>query len=327
MNDDDLHLRERIEKEINFARKNPRLFSLKATKIISNFKGNVWKVDNTEITTIEGPKALIEAIAFLNTNPCLDPLIMQKEINQSVDNKFDNIIGNKDDEDLIYRLNCNCIAFGELFELINYENISSFSVVLSLIMCDGDKERQARKILFCKSIKHIGAISGLIPSSQKKCVIINFVQHFYKFDQKIPDSIFKSYEKEINENIKYTKEKFAQKKILDKFEEKILLQSISSATNNLNADDFILSLTRPKYKVYQMINENFNSKAHLDQFFDQNERQIPYNNTFDEEALEALPEGVVKVVSRHISGKNMKHLIRKKVYYQDWTIDTLIYKQ
>ena len=312
--------RESIAAEINLLRKNPKAFSARANELVCNFKGNLWKIDNTEIVTKEGPKALIEAIAFLKTCPSLEPLLVQEEINQAVDYQLETIISNKDEDDLLYRLNCNCVAFGDLYELISYGNISPFSAILNFIICDGEKNRQSRKILLSTNIKYLGLISSIIPDTQRRCFIFNFVQHFYRFNEKIPGHIYLSYVNEINENVKYIQEKKAQKKLQAAFEEKSLQKTISSASNALNAEDFILSLTRPNSKVYQFLNEKIMTKEKLEEFFSKNIKTCD----LEEDKLEELPEGVLKIVVRKISKKN-KTMIRKKIYYQDETIDTLFY--
>ena len=324
---------ENIIEQVNLARTNPKIFSKKLEKLFNNYKGNILKIENCGLDTKEGIKGLVEAIAFMKTLHPTYPLTTHNLISNSTVIHVNSYIfnpGENEKNNLKYRLNVDGNAFGELFELINYGNISPFYVVANFIICDGDKKREARKILFSKNIKYISVSSGIVPETQRICVLINFVQYFYKFDETIPKNIYQEFENEIKENFNLIKEmKILTSSInpVIKLEFGDTLQSVSFPTIALNAEDFILSLTCRKRKNNEenYLNTEFKSKEELEDFFKENTvEKIEYDEDIDEGTIECLPEGIKKIIVRNT---NDKILVRKKIYYTDGTIDSICYNK
>jgi hypothetical protein len=87
----------------------------------------------------------------------------------------------------------------------------------------------------------------------------------------------------------------------------------------------MLSMTRPKPRFFLKENEFLKNKEECEEFFMKGDDDLIYNNLIDEEILEDLPEGIKKIVVRNIKGKKGKILVRKKIYYNDETIDTIFF--
>lgn len=87
----------------------------------------------------------------------------------------------------------------------------------------------------------------------------------------------------------------------------------------------MLSMSRFKPKYFLKDNEYLKTKEDCEEFFIKGEKEIVYNNKIDEEMIDDLPEGVVKIVVRNIKGKRGKVLIRKKIFYSDETVDTVFF--
>jgi hypothetical protein len=154
------------------------------------------------------------------------------------------------------------------------------------------------------------------------------VQNFYCFNETIPNNIFKEFKQEINDNFRLREERNAQKKQRQDAEndekERMLMNSVSSPTNVLSAEDFMLSLTKPKVIKEQFENDLFKSKEELVEFFSKGEDSSEYfNDNFDEETFEELPDYVARIVVRNVPSRKGKVIVRKKVFYIDGTIDTI----
>ncbi len=215
MNENELlNFNQRVISEINVARTFPRIFATKAFNTVCNYKGTLLKIEGNEVNTKEGVKGLLNAIAFLRTVHPLYSYNQQDEINRAAEEQLNNFQNNKEEEELRYRLNTYCYAFGNLIELMSIGDLSPFNIVLNFIIGDGDKSKEARQIIFSQTYKDIGISSGILPGSKKNCVILNFVQHFFHLNDTIPSNLIDEYEDEIKEIRMKKEEKTTQKKNL-----------------------------------------------------------------------------------------------------------------
>jgi hypothetical protein len=190
--------------ELNLARSNPKEYAKKLTKIKSNIKDNLLNLNGNGIYFTEGTKAFDEAIEFLKSYPTPSNLTLSwtKGIVSSADELLNYLIlhegieGMSEMEKKIYdldkRMNHYGASFGELDELIDYGTFDPEYVVVNFIVCDGDKERKERQILFNPLIKFCGISAAILPSN-KMCTVINLAEFFYNPGEVVPQSILQKF--------------------------------------------------------------------------------------------------------------------------------------
>jgi len=158
--------------EINKVRNKPSSYSEKISNNKSNFNGLIFKTPNSKYNdkTKEGVAAYEEAEQFLKTCPenqnelipsvglCRIALDFLKEFNDNgieID-KVDNI----DIKKITAKYG---LCSGNLCKLIASGGDELERIVINLIVCDGDQNREQRNKLFDKSFKKIGVAHGKHP--------------------------------------------------------------------------------------------------------------------------------------------------------------------
>jgi len=158
--------------EINKVRNKPSSYSEKISNNKSNFNGLIFKTPNSKYNdkTKEGVAAYEEAEQFLKTCPenqnelipsvglCRIALDFLKEFN---DNGIE--IDKVDNIDIKKITSKYGLCSGNLCKLIASGGDELERIVINLIVCDGDQNREQRNKLFDKSFKKIGVAHGKHP--------------------------------------------------------------------------------------------------------------------------------------------------------------------
>jgi len=151
--------------EINKVRKEPSSYSEIISKNKSNFNGLIFKTPNSKynVNTKEGVSAYEEAEQFLKNCPgnenelvgsvglCRIAQDFLKEFNDN-EIKIDKVDNIKIKKIIDKYGKCS----GNLCKLIATGGDELESVIINLIVCDGDTNRSQRNILFDKSFQKIG---------------------------------------------------------------------------------------------------------------------------------------------------------------------------
>lgn len=193
--------REIIE-EINLARTNPIEYAAKLERFSTQLNNlNKLMVGNEEMYFREGISIFEETIQFLLELKPLPPVENIEGLDESANElllvmKMEEGVNksefSKTHMDLENRLDHFGLFFGEFSEMINYGILNPELIVMNFALCDKDKNRTDRKILFNELFKYIGISNGILPSG-KNCTIINFVQYFFKPGETIPQNILNKY--------------------------------------------------------------------------------------------------------------------------------------
>ena len=193
-----------ILNEINFAREHPDEFIEKLQELRETCEGstdNCLYINNVPFLYNDLCGSLDDAISFLSKQKNICPLIYSKTITQACDYLLDELIAHDGLEDekinqytLENRLNMFGKPLGEIYELIDYGMFDPEFIVINFILCDGDKQKYERNVIFNPNIKYIGIASALLPSD-KICTIINCCEEFFGKYENIPVNIQKKYEK------------------------------------------------------------------------------------------------------------------------------------
>ena len=187
--------------EINFARTKPSEYAAKLERIGSTLTGRKVKVGNSIMKLKEGSAIFDETIQYLLNIGQMDPLELCDGLSESANELLSILIiqegvdmsdFNLDIYDLEHRLDHFGVYFGEFSELIDYGSFDPEFVVVNFLLSDGDETRNDRHTIMNPLMKYCGITSGILPST-KKCTILNFVQHYYKPGEEIPDKMLQNY--------------------------------------------------------------------------------------------------------------------------------------
>ena len=189
--------------EINFAREHPDEFIEKLEELRETVEGatdNYLYINNVPFLYNDLCGSLDDAISFLKKQNPVEALTYNKNITQACDYLLDELIAHDGLEDekieeytLEKRLNLFGKPFGEIYELIDYGMFDPEFIVINFILCDDDKKKYERNVIFNPKIKYIGIASSILPSD-KICTIINCCEEFFSKKEKIPTNILKKYE-------------------------------------------------------------------------------------------------------------------------------------
>ncbi len=192
---------EEVISEINFARTKPSEYAAKLERICSKITGHKVQVGNSTMKLREGAKIFDEAIQYLLNIGQMEPLELCDGLSESANELLSILIiqegvdmsdFNLDIYDLEHRLDHFGVYFGEFSELIDYGSFDPEFVVVNFLLSDGDETRNDRHTVMNPLMKYCGITSGILPST-KKCTIINFVQHYYKPGEEIPEKMLQNY--------------------------------------------------------------------------------------------------------------------------------------
>ena len=187
--------------EINFARTKPSEYAAKLERISSTLSGRKVKVGKSTMKLKEGAAIFDETIQYLLNIGQMEPLELCDGLSESANELLSILIiqegvdmsdFNLDIYDLEHRLDHFGVYFGEFSELIDYGSFDPEFVVVNFLLSDGDETRNDRHTVMNPLMKYCGITSGILPST-KKCTILNFVQHYFKPGEEVPDKILQTY--------------------------------------------------------------------------------------------------------------------------------------
>ena len=187
--------------EINFARTKPSEYAAKLERISSTLSGRKVKVGKSTMKLKEGAAIFDETIQYLLNIGQMEPLELCEGLSESANELLSILIiqegvdmsdFNLDIYDLEHRLDHFGVYFGEFSELIDYGSFDPEFVVVNFLLSDGDETRNDRHTIMNPLMKYCGITSGILPST-KKCTILNFVQHYFKPGEEIPDKMLQTY--------------------------------------------------------------------------------------------------------------------------------------
>jgi hypothetical protein len=187
--------------EINFARTKPSEYAAKLERISSTLSGRKVKVGKSTMKLKEGAAIFDETIQYLLNIGQMEPLELCEGLSESANELLSILIiqegvdmsdFNLDIYDLEHRLDHFGVYFGEFSELIDYGSFDPEFVVVNFLLSDGDEMRNDRHTVMNPLMKYCGITSGILPST-KKCTILNFVQHYFKPGEEIPDKMLQTY--------------------------------------------------------------------------------------------------------------------------------------
>ena len=206
---------EQLVNKINEFRTNPKGYAKKINEYVSCFKGKTLKLPGTNIgiKTQEGAAAYIEAVEFLSKQDGVEPFepslglarISADFIAEAQEKDLDEL-GNIDLSEIIAKYG----AFdGDLNRAIEFGGEDPESVLINLIVCDGDPSRGNRESLLSTSLKKIGVANAKHPTYRNFTIIITCTKFINTYDSN-DDGFLKEEAEETSappkENIKETDE-------------------------------------------------------------------------------------------------------------------------
>lgn len=350
--------------ELNHVRRDPVSYSKKVQKWIEDFDENesALNINGCGMFISEGKEVFHEAVEFLKKVTPLSGLTYSLGIGKGADELLNLLILHdgipemsrmeKSYYDLEKRTNLYGEAYGELDELIDYGTFDPSYVILNFILCDGDKKRKERSIIFNPNVKYCGLSSGLLPS-ERVCTVINFTEYFFNPGETIPQSIIDKFSNSTYNNTitSYKKETMPFSPIPYNTTTDYLTPNETPVRRKNSANNYKEKENR--YKDYIIFENNPNTQSYQEsgsKFFDKNtlysntntsqhpltnHSSIYQNSTIKSmpsvEATE-LPEGVerIKFTEKLVKNKstNQNEIIVKKVtFYIDGRTDTVLYKK
>jgi uncharacterized protein YkwD len=153
--------------EMNKVRTNPQSYIAHLEEYKKLFKGKNVDYPSFMMITLEGTKAVDEAIKFLQSAPKLEPLQYSTGLTKAAKLQLTDLMENyalghtgKDGSNIPKRL----ARFGKVGKLGGENIMNQFSnpkdVVMLLIIDDGLKQRGHRKNIFNKTFKQVGIAFG-----------------------------------------------------------------------------------------------------------------------------------------------------------------------
>ena len=192
---------EEVISEINLARTKPSEYAAKLERISSTLQGRKVKVGKSIMKLKEGAAIFDETIQYLLNIGHMEPLELCEGLSESANELLSILIiqegvdmsdFNLDIYDLEHRLDHFGVYFGEFNELIDYGSFDPEFIVVNFLLSDGDETRNDRHTVMNPLMKYCGITSGILPST-KKCTILNFVQHYFKPGEEIPEKMLQNY--------------------------------------------------------------------------------------------------------------------------------------
>ena len=173
-------------KEVNELRKNPAGYAQKLVKSKGYFKKEqhqgkfVWKHPDAErgLLTEEGPAAYDEAINFLKKAKPVGALTASKGLNK-IAAEF--LLEYQKDPEANVEFDSVVEKFGkfegQIKRQVEFGSPTAERVVVSLVVCDGDKSRGQREVLLSKDLKQIGVAHGS-HDTFRQCSVLVYCEKF-----------------------------------------------------------------------------------------------------------------------------------------------------
>jgi uncharacterized protein YkwD len=167
-----------VVREINLARQHPGVYVDFLKQLRGNFRGRVlvWPGEKTRRTS-EGASAVDEAIRFLRHARPVSPLIispgMVRAAAEHVADQAAGTVGHtgSDHSTPADRISRHGTLHGCWSENISYGNSRARNIVLALIVDDGLRSRQHRRIVFNPAFRYAGAALGSHARYRTACTV------------------------------------------------------------------------------------------------------------------------------------------------------------
>lgn len=233
-----------VREEIHCARTNPIKYSIKIEKLLKeNFDSenrNILYINDYPVYAKEGKQAFLEAYKFLKNITPISSLKSANGLTKSAEDLvnvvtlYDGDFSNNNKlEEIHTRMNKYGAALGNIYEMIDYGSFDPEFVVINLLVCDGDKTRKNRSIIFNKSFRYIGVSSGLMPSD-KVCTVVNYSEYYYQKGDIIPSHVIDKFK--VNSKLMITEKAMAPFPVSRKVTP---LHSPQRVNNNNNISGYI----------------------------------------------------------------------------------------
>ena len=176
-----------IVREINDLRRNPKAYVEKLVKNKQYFKegSNIWKHPDSKaaIKTEEGPAAYDEAIYFLKTKAKpVGTLTPSKGLNNIASDflaEYQKDFNSKVEMDPIIQKYGDFT--GNFRRLVQFGSPIAETIIINLLVGDGDKSRGYRDALLCPDYKKVGVAFGT-HETYRQCTVICACQDFKNKD-------------------------------------------------------------------------------------------------------------------------------------------------
>lgn len=289
----------KILKELNYARENPKEYADKLLSYKQYFKGDIMRIPGqTAIKTNEGFAAFEEAAKILQNSSPLCALSFNVHLNEIANEALSSIV-KSNDADAANNINIDELIgkrgqiAGQFSQAVDFGSATPDLVVVNLIVDDGDLNRGNRGNILNPKF----TITGIAHSTHKTfhhCTVITYARHFIPTGEdpgNLSDDCYERVEKKTEDVV--------------------------------NKQEFIAKEVPPKKEEYKTRTE-----PKLDT---QQELQIPkfvYVKTEKGEDFN-LPNGVEKIERQEkiiVEDGKKRKCVKEKRFFKDGTVETDIYK-
>jgi hypothetical protein len=295
-----------ILKEINFARTKPKEYAEKLLGFKENFKGDILRIPgHTAIKTLEGFKAFEEAADVLNKQSPLGPIIFNTFLSKISEDALA-VISNSDDADAANTIDLDELISkhgqiaGQFSQAVDFGSFSSETVVINLLVDDGDVNRGNRANILNPKFCILGIATGKHKTFHNVTVIC-FARHFIPTGEdpaNLSDDCYETNDEKTNrENSKLSEQKKDINSVMNN------IKNIALSENFKDEDNQPISVP-PKY-------------LYVDEKTDK-------ENDFD------LPKGIERMEKHEkviIEEGLKRRLIKETRYMKDGSVETDIYKK
>jgi hypothetical protein len=363
-----------ILKFLNWIRSNPSQYIPKLKTMrdkLSNTRPAKLILNGQEILLNEGKILFDDLISQLRVTKTLGPVSNLPSLTKAAEDflvrlQMNDKVENLQLPGLLTRVRKYGTPAGFLAECIDYSTEDVECLILKLLLNDGDPHRTDRAILLCPSSKFTGICSVVTPTSSVVVTVLEFCEHFFYFDEKIPKYLFNT----------SNKLKIISKKDDSESNYKSKIESHRSTKHNRTHSNIIVSalyssktalkspgLSEVKNQ-YESNNHTFagkfpNSIINLNKTHD-NFSKFNSHNTFSNNIIKLTPlkspvscecaadtgtnsvheksfnkdfqdmeedEQIDKIFFNKRPLSSEKYLVKKVVYYKDGSINEWIYKE
>jgi hypothetical protein len=363
-----------VVKFLNWIRSNPSQYISKLKILrdkLSNTRPAKLILNGQEILLNEGKSLFDELISQLRVTKSLSPITNLTSLSKAAEDflvqlQMNDKVENLQLPGLLSRVRKYGTPAGFLAECIDYSTEDAECLLLKLLLNDGDPNRTDRYILLSPSSKFAGICSLVTPSSSVVVTVLEFCEHFFYFDEKIPEYLFNS----------SNKLKIIAKKDDSQSNYKSKIESHRSNKHNRTHSNITLSalygsktpMVSPQLSNiknrYDSNNHTFAGKfpSSMIQLNKSQENFFKYNsqNTFNNEIIKLTPlktpvscqcaaetgtnsfheksiikdyqdldedDQIDKIFLNKRPLSSEKYLVKKVVYYKDGSINEWIYKE
>ena len=189
-------LSEEIFQEHNLLRKDPKSYIEKLTKAENYYKDKIFRhPSEIPIETYEGLDGIKNAIEFLKNQKPVKELIYSESLSKSASDHANDIgkQGSCNHEStngmlLSDRIEKYTEWDGAIAESLQFCYKNAETIIMSLIIDDGSKEKHQRGNLFSEEFQYAG-IGCAKHKTYKLCTVINYAKNLYPIGEEPPEKI------------------------------------------------------------------------------------------------------------------------------------------